>query len=95
MQRLMPQPVAVRCCFPGSLSIAKTEGGVERWQGCSKEQPSLHARERVIIGDALSRREQEQLLVLLAKVQQSITAHADDPVDHAARRIRPERLRPT
>ena len=46
MQRLMPQSVAITCCFPGSLSVAKTEGGVEWWQGSPKEQPSLHAREQ-------------------------------------------------
>jgi DNA-binding MarR family transcriptional regulator len=54
--------------------------------------PSLHARERVIIGDALTRREQQQLLRLLAKIQQSVAEHADDPVERDATRVRPDRL---
>ena len=55
--------------------------------------PSFHARERVIIDDALTEREQEQLLVLLAKVQRSMLDHADDPPDRTSTRIRPARLR--
>lgn len=55
--------------------------------------PAFHARERVIIEDALTPREQEQLLALLAKVQRSMFAHADDPVDRGAKRRRPARLR--
>lgn len=55
--------------------------------------PAFHARERAIIDDALTSREQHQLLALLAKVQRALLAHTDDPVDRAARRIRPDRLR--
>jgi DNA-binding MarR family transcriptional regulator len=54
--------------------------------------PTFHARERVIIADALTAREQEQLLALLAKVQQSLTAHRDDEPDRRAKRVRPKRL---
>jgi DNA-binding MarR family transcriptional regulator len=55
--------------------------------------PSLHARERVVISDALTAREQATLLELLAKVQQSAAAHAADPPDRDGARRRPERLR--
>lgn len=55
--------------------------------------PSLHARERTVIGDALTEREQATLLALLAQVQRSIAAHAADPPDRDAVRRRPERLR--
>jgi len=55
--------------------------------------PSLHARERTIIGGVLSRREQATLLELLAKVQASARAHAEDPPDRQAVRRRPDRLR--
>jgi DNA-binding MarR family transcriptional regulator len=51
--------------------------------------PSLHVRERTIIGDALTKTEQRQLRTLLAKVQASIERHASDPSDRSARRIRP------
>ena len=50
--------------------------------------PSLHSRERTIIGEALTRTEQRQLRRLLAKVQASIELHADDPPDRTARRTR-------
>ena len=57
--------------------------------------PSIHARERVIIGDALDEKEQDTLLELVAKVQRSAQIHADDPPDRHATRRRPQRLRPT
>jgi DNA-binding MarR family transcriptional regulator len=50
--------------------------------------PSLHSRERTIIGDALSRTEQRQLRMLLAKVQASVERHADDAPDRSARRVK-------
>ena len=50
--------------------------------------PSLHARERIIMRDALSRAEQRQLRTLLAKVQVALERHADDPPDRTARRVR-------
>jgi len=53
--------------------------------------PSLHNRERWIIGDALTKAEQRQLRTLLAKVQASIDRHADDPPDRTAQRNRPSR----
>ena len=55
--------------------------------------PSLHARERTIITEALDRGEQATLLALLARIQQSAREHADDPPDRQASRNRPERLR--
>ncbi|HYA45492.1 MAG TPA: MarR family transcriptional regulator [Acidimicrobiales bacterium] len=54
--------------------------------------PAFHARERAIIEEALSPREQEQLLTFVAKVQRSIVAHTDDPVDRDAKPVRPARL---
>ena len=51
--------------------------------------PSLHVRERTIIGDALTKTEQRQLRTLLAKVQAAIERHAHDPSDRTARRVRP------
>jgi len=54
--------------------------------------PAFYARERVIIEDALTAREQEQLLTLLAKVQRSMAVHANDPVQRDAKRLRPARL---
>jgi DNA-binding MarR family transcriptional regulator len=51
--------------------------------------PSLHSRERRIIGDALTKAEQRHLRTLLAKVQASIDRHADDPPDRTAQRKRP------
>jgi DNA-binding MarR family transcriptional regulator len=50
--------------------------------------PSLHQRERTIIGDALTEAEQHQLRTLLAKVQASVESHADDPPDRTARRAK-------
>ena len=54
--------------------------------------PTIHARERTIIGQALNRREQADLLQLLAKVQASALAHAADEADRSAVRRRPDRL---
>ena len=54
--------------------------------------PAIHARERTIIGEALHRGEQDELLRLLAKVQASAVAHAADEPDRSARRRRPARL---
>ena len=48
--------------------------------------PSLHQRERTIIGDALTETEQRQLRTLLAKVQASVDRHADDPTDRTGQR---------
>ena len=56
--------------------------------------PSLHQRERVVIDSALSRREQQTLLELLAKVQQAARAEAAHPVVRPAGRVKPERGRP-
>jgi DNA-binding MarR family transcriptional regulator len=53
--------------------------------------PSLHSRERTIMTDALTKAEQRQLRVMLAKVQASIARHADDAPDRAARRSKPRR----
>jgi DNA-binding MarR family transcriptional regulator len=55
--------------------------------------PSLHARERAIITDALTAAEQATLLRLVAKVQEAARDHAGDPADHGAVRRRPGRLR--
>ncbi|HEX4822092.1 MAG TPA: MarR family transcriptional regulator [Acidimicrobiales bacterium] len=54
--------------------------------------PTLHARERTIMSDALTPAEQATLLGLLAKVQVAARAHSDDPPDRAAKRRRPKRL---
>ena len=54
--------------------------------------PTIHARERNVIGDALSPSQQATLIGLLARVQASARAHSEDPPDPSARRIRPERL---
>lgn len=53
--------------------------------------PSLHSRERTIIRDALTKTEQRQLRTLLAKVQESMTRHADDEPDRSARRVKRRR----
>lgn len=50
--------------------------------------PSLHSRERTIIGAALSKAEQKQLRAMLAKVQASVERHAGDPPDRSAARVR-------
>ncbi|HUO48383.1 MAG TPA: MarR family transcriptional regulator [Acidimicrobiales bacterium] len=54
--------------------------------------PSLHQREKAVIGRALSPEEGRRLLELLAKVQEAAAASAGDPADHTARRRRPARL---
>jgi DNA-binding MarR family transcriptional regulator len=51
--------------------------------------PSIHAREREVISNALSTREQRELLHLVAKVQH---AALQAPAPHAATRQRPPRL---
>jgi DNA-binding MarR family transcriptional regulator len=52
--------------------------------------PSLHARERAVMSDALTVSEQRQLLQLLAKIQQAaMRASSDPPYD--ARRVRQPR----
>lgn len=56
--------------------------------------PAIHARERTIIHDALTRRDQMELLRLLGKVQRSALAHSSDPPDRSAERRRPDRLGP-
>lgn len=55
--------------------------------------PSLHARERTIINDALTKTEQRALRTMLAKVQASAREHADDEPDRSARRVRRPRRR--
>jgi DNA-binding MarR family transcriptional regulator len=55
--------------------------------------PSLHARERVIISDALTTAEQATLLTLVAKVQRSALGHAGDAPERDTVRQRPARLR--
>jgi DNA-binding MarR family transcriptional regulator len=53
--------------------------------------PSLHARERAVMSDALTVSEQHQLLQLLAKLQQAaMRARSEPPVDDA-RRVRQPR----
>jgi DNA-binding MarR family transcriptional regulator len=54
--------------------------------------PSLHQREKTVIGAALSAEEQRKLLELLAKVQEAAAAVDGDAADHSARRRRPARL---
>jgi len=54
--------------------------------------PSLHRREALIMGEALSPDEQRQLLSLLARVQGAAQAFADEPPDRSGIRVRPERL---
>lgn len=51
--------------------------------------PSLHARERAVISDALSAREQRELLRLVAKVQQAVIAAHSTPSVRGAVRRRP------
>jgi hypothetical protein len=51
--------------------------------------PSLHARERHVINDALTPSEQRQLLGLIARLQQAaIRARTAPPIDDATR-VRP------
>ena len=51
--------------------------------------PSLHARERAVMSDALTVSEQRQLLKLIAKVQQAAIHARSEPAVHDARRVRP------
>ena len=44
MEHCVEVPIAQR--FPGSPSVAKTEGRVEWWQGSPKEQSSLYTWEQ-------------------------------------------------
>jgi len=53
--------------------------------------PSLHARERAVIDQALTPSEQRQLLQLVAKVQQSALRARTAPAHHNAIRARPSR----
>jgi DNA-binding MarR family transcriptional regulator len=53
--------------------------------------PSLHARERVVMADALTTNEQRQLLRLIAKVQQATIRASSDPPILASRSVRPSR----
>jgi MarR family transcriptional regulator, 2-MHQ and catechol-resistance regulon repressor len=50
--------------------------------------PSLHQREKKVLGAALTKEEQRRLLELVAKVQRAAEESADDPPDRAARRVR-------
>ena len=50
--------------------------------------PMLHARERALMSAALSNREQQQLLRLVAKVQQAALAAQSEPASAATRRRR-------
>jgi len=53
--------------------------------------PALHARERDVVGAALSADEQRQLLGMLARVQRSAAEAAGAPPPHARPRRRPRR----
>jgi DNA-binding MarR family transcriptional regulator len=55
--------------------------------------PSLHARERDVMSAALSTREQEELLRLIAKVQRAALQAQSTPAPQAAPRQRPPRPR--
>lgn len=57
--------------------------------------PSLHERERDVISDALSTREQRELLQLIAKVQHAALRAQSAPPPHSARRQRPAKGRRT
>ena len=53
--------------------------------------PSLHARERDVISNALSTTEQRELLRLIAKVQEAAVRASADPPIRGARRVRHDR----
>ena len=53
--------------------------------------PSLHARERDVISNALSTREQRELLQLIAKVQHAALPAPLTPAPHTVTRKRPSR----
>jgi len=55
--------------------------------------PSLHAREHQVISNALSNKEQRELLQLIAKVQHAALQAQTTPPPPAATRKRPSRLR--
>jgi len=55
--------------------------------------PSLHERERDVIGDALSTREQQDLRRLVTKVQHAALRAQSVPSTHSSSRIRPVRGR--
>jgi DNA-binding MarR family transcriptional regulator len=57
--------------------------------------PSLHARERQVMSDALSTSEQRQLLRLITKVQQAAIRAGTTPPVHGVRRHRPDRAATT
>jgi DNA-binding MarR family transcriptional regulator len=50
--------------------------------------PSLHARERAVVSEALTVAEQRQLLGLIAKLQQAALAAGSAPPVHGVRRVR-------
>jgi DNA-binding MarR family transcriptional regulator len=54
--------------------------------------PSLHASEHQVISNALTTREQRELLRLVAKVQHAALQAQTTPAPHGATRKRPERL---
>jgi len=53
--------------------------------------PTLHAREREVIGAALSVKEQRELLELIAKLQHAVLAAQSTPAPRAAARRRAKR----
>jgi DNA-binding MarR family transcriptional regulator len=57
--------------------------------------PSLHERERDVISDALSTREQRELLQLIAKIQHAAVRAQSAPPPHSASRQRPAKGRRT
>ena len=57
--------------------------------------PSLHARERHVMSDALTTSEQRQLLRLIAKLQQAAIRASATPPIHGVRRHRPDRAATT
>jgi DNA-binding MarR family transcriptional regulator len=57
--------------------------------------PSLHARERHVMSDALSTSEQRQLLRLIAKLQRAAIRASATPPIHGVRRHRPDRAAAT
>ena len=54
--------------------------------------PSFHQRERRLINSALTKREQRDLLRILAKLQVAAAADRNEPPDREAVRRRPDRL---
>jgi DNA-binding MarR family transcriptional regulator len=70
------------------ILVSITEEGAAIVEGML---PSLHARERTIMAEALSKTEQRQLREMLAKIQDTARAHADDEPDRTARRVKARR----